>query len=179
MAARNAAVAQAQTMSQRYEQVRLSATVMQQALLASSLPVLARGGHCGRVSGCGGGHCCGRRLVRRHPCRQSVVFVVGGCRAQYQGCRGDVAASVGMRLQVFQGLGSLSALPPSTDSVRWCRARSRPRSASVPLMLKQANSRYCTAGHPRHCWWLQNAGCSFSEPSGAGPLGRGATVTEE
>ncbi|MFN8089065.1 MAG: SpoIIE family protein phosphatase [Mycobacterium sp.] len=179
VAARNAAVAQAQAMSQRYEQVRLSATVMQQALLASSLPVLPGVDIAAEYLVAAEDTAAGGDWFDAIPVGNRVVFVVGDVVGHGIGAAAVMSQlRTALRLQVFQGLGvaeciaavdRFSALVPGSKSATVCVGA---------LDVETGEFEYCTAGHPPPLLVAADAHVRFLEPSGAGPLGRGATVAK-
>lgn len=179
VAARIAAEAQAQVMSQRYEQVRLSATVMQQALLAASLPVLPGVDIAAEYLVAAEDTAAGGDWFDALAVGNRVVFVVGDVVGH-----GVEAAAVmsqlrtALRLQIFQGLGvaeclaavdRFSALVPGLKSATVCVGA---------LDVETGEFEYCTAGHPPPLLVAADAHARFLEPSGAGPLGRGAADGE-
>ena len=175
VAARIAAEAQAQAMSQRYEQVRLSATVMQQALLASSLPVLPGVDIAAEYLVAAEDTAAGGDWFDAIPVGNRVVFVVGDVVGHGIGAAAVMSQlRTALRLQLFQGLGvgeclaavdRFSALVPGAKSATVCVGA---------LDVETGEFEYCTAGHPPPLLVAADGQVRFLEPSGAGPLGRGA-----
>lgn len=179
VAARIAAEAQAQAMTQRYEQVRMSATVMQQALLTASLPVLPGVDIAAEYLVAAEDTAAGGDWFDAIVVGDRVVFVVGDVVGH-----GVEAAAVmsqlrtAVRLQVSQGhsvaeclaaVDRFSALVPGSKSATVCIGA---------LDRETGEFEYCTAGHPPPLLVSADAHVRFLEPSGAGPLGRGATDLE-
>jgi serine phosphatase RsbU (regulator of sigma subunit)/anti-sigma regulatory factor (Ser/Thr protein kinase) len=172
---RMAAEARAQEMSERYRDVRDSATVMQQALLAASVPVIpgadiaaeylvaaedtAAGGDWYDAIALGG---------------DQLALIVGDVVGH-----GVQAAAVmsqlrtALRKEILAGCGIAEAL----DTVnKFHEHVPGAKSATIcvgVLNVSTGEFRYCTAGHPPPL--LLSAGHPrYLEPSGAGPLGSGA-----
>lgn len=176
VAARMAAEAQAEAMSQRYEQVRTSATVMQQALLAASLPLIPGVDIAAEYLVAAEDTAAGGDWFDAIVVGNRVVLVVGDVVGH-----GVEAAAVmsqlrtALRLQLSQGLGvaeslaavdQFSAFVPGSKSATVCVGA---------LDLDTGEFEYCTAGHPPPLMVTADARPRFLTPSGAGPLGRGAT----
>jgi anti-anti-sigma factor len=176
VAARMAAEAQAEAMSQRYEQVRTSATVMQQALLAASLPLIPGVDIAAEYLVAAEDTAAGGDWFDAIVVGNRVVLVVGDVVGH-----GVEAAAVmsqlrtALRFQLSQGLGvaeslaavdRFSAFVPGSKSATVCIGA---------LDLDTGQFEYCTAGHPPPLMVTADARPRFLTPSGAGPLGRGAT----
>jgi anti-anti-sigma factor len=174
--ARLAAEAKAKMMSQRYEEVRLSATVMQQALLAGSLPLIPGVDVAAEYLVAAEDTAAGGDWFDAIVVDNRVVFMVGDVVGH-----GVEAAAVmsqlrtALRLNVIQGLGVAESLA-AVD--RFSAYVPGSKSATVcigALDVDTGEFEYCTAGHPPPLLVTADADARFLEPSGAGPLGRGAT----
>lgn len=168
------AEARAADMSERYQQVRMSATVMQQALLAPSVPVLpgvdvaaeylvavedtAAGGDWFDAIACDDG---------------SLVMIVGDVVGN-----GVEAAAVMSQLRTAARLQVLSGktVTETMDVVeKFSRHVRGARSASMCVGRLDTQSgafEYCTAGHPPPLLIIDGQP-RYAEPSGGGTLGSG------
>ena len=172
--ARQAAEARIEELSARYRNIRDSTTVMQQALLAPSVPVVPGADIAAEYlvaaedTGAGGDWFDAIALGDR------VVLVVGDVVGH-----GVEAAAVmsqlrtALRMQLSAGnsiVEALEALDRFHDHVPGSR------SATVcvgSLDVATGQFQYCTAGHPPPLLVSADAQARYAEPSGAGPLGRG------
>jgi anti-anti-sigma factor len=173
--ARLAAERRAQEMSDRYLAVRDSATLMQQALLASSVPV-TRGADiaaeylvAAEDTAAGGDWfdaiaLPGDRLVL-------VVGDVVGHGVEAAAVMSQLRTALRMPLSAGQSItDALQAVDRFSDQVPGAR------SATVCVGIldtKTGNFQYCTAGHPPPLVISADHHPRFLEPSGAGPLGSG------
>jgi len=167
-----------QEISERYRHVRDSAIVMQQALLAPSVPVVSSADHSrevpgGRVEKYHRGR---RRLVRRGGSRRSA----GAHRRRRssamgrRSCRGDVTVAHRPADAISAGRSVVEALEAVDHfSKNRCPDRSRPLCVSAPSTLTPVNSSTATAGHPPPLLITSDATAQYLSPSGAGPLGSG------
>ncbi|MGH3636238.1 MAG: ATP-binding SpoIIE family protein phosphatase, partial [Mycobacterium sp.] len=172
---RMAAEAQVQELSERYRHVRESAIVMQQALLAPSVPVIpgvdiaaeylvaaadtAAGGDWFDAIAVGGDH---------------VVLIIGDVVGH-----GVQAAAVmsqlrtALRMQISAG-HTVSGALEAVDRFREQVPGSKSATVCVgSLDVATGEFRYCTAGHPPPLVVSAEASPRYLEPSGAGPLGSG------
>ena len=173
--ARLATEARMEELSERYRNVRDSATVMQQALLAPSVPVVPGADIAAEYlvaaedTGAGGDWFDAIALEDR------LVLVVGDVVGH-----GVEAATVmsqlrtALRMQVLAGRSVVEALE-AVDRFR----EHVPGSKSATLCVGSLDSasgefQYCTAGHPPPLLVTAEANSRYLEPSGAGPLGSGA-----
>src|SRR6516225_4945997 len=161
--ARLAAEARMDELSERYRSVRDSATVMQQALLAPSVPLVPAAD-----TAAGGDWFDAIALGDR------LVLIVGDVVGH-----GVEAAAVmsqlrtALRMQISAGhtiVETLEALDRFHEHVPGSK------SATVcvgSLDFATGESQYCTAGHPPPLLLSADANSRYAEPSGAGPLGSG------
>jgi anti-anti-sigma factor len=173
--ARLAAEARLEELSERYRNVRDSATVMQQALLAPSVPVVP------------GAHIAAEYLVAAEDTAAGgdwfdaialgdrLVLIVGDVVGH-----GVEAAAVmsqlrtAMRMQISSGSTIIEALE-AVDRFREHVPGSKSATMCVgSLDFATGEFQYCTAGHPPPLLVTADAGSRYVEPSGAGPLGSGA-----
>lgn len=173
--ARVAAEAQAQEMSERYEQMRVSATVMQQALLTASLPVIPGADISAEYLVAAEDTAAGGDWYDAITVGNRVLLVVGDVVGH-----GVEAAAVmaqlrtAVRMQLSQGLTVTQALE-AVDRFSVLVPGSRSATICVgALDVDTGQFEYCTAGHPPPLLVTSAAHPRFLEPSGAGPLGRGA-----
>jgi len=172
--ARLAAEARMEELSERYRSVRDSATVMQQALLAPSVPVVAGADIAAQYlvaaedTGAGGDWCDAIALGDR------LVLIVGDVVGH-----GVEAAAVmsqlrtALRMQISAGHTIAEALE-AVD--RFHEQVPGSKSATVcvgSLDFATGEFQYCTAGHPPPLLVSADANSRYAEPSGAGPLGSG------
>src|SRR5947209_15367356 len=171
---RQAAEARIEELPARYRNIRDSTTVMQQALLAPSVPVVPGADIAAEYlvaaedTGAGGDWFDAIALGNR------VVLVVGDVVGH-----GVEAAAVmsqlrtALRMQLSAGnsiVEALEALDRFHDHVPGSR------SATVcvgSLDVATGQFQYCTAGHPPPLLVSADAQARYAEPSGTGPLGRG------
>src|ERR1700742_1609441 len=173
--ARLAAEARMEELSERYRNVRDSAIVMQQALLAGSVPVIP----CADISAeylvaaedtAAGGDwfdaiALGDRLV-----------LVGG---DVGGHGGEAAAVMSqlrtaLRMQITMGRSVAEALE-AVDRFREHVPGSKSATLCVgSLDFATGEFQYCTAGHPPPLLITAVANAKYLDPTGAGPLGSGA-----
>ncbi|BBX95751.1 SpoIIE family protein phosphatase [Mycobacterium lacus] len=171
---RQAAEAQVQELSERYQHVRDSATVMQQALLAPSVPVVP------------GAHIAAKYLVAAEdtaaggdwfdavPLGDRLVLVVGDVVGH-----GVAAAAVmsqlrtALRMQISAGRAVVEALE-ALDHFHKQVPGSKSATVCVgSLDFDTGEFQYCTAGHPPPLLVTADAHARYLEPTGAGPLGSG------
>ncbi len=172
---RIAAETRAQEMSDRYRHVRDSATVMQQALLAPSVPVVPRADIAAEYlvaaeDTAAGGDWFDAIALGGDRLALIVGDVVG---------HGVEAAAVmsqlrtALRMQLLDGRNITKAL----DAVDGFREQvPGSKSATICAGLLDASTgelQYCTAGHPPPLVVSTDDTPRYLEPSGAGPLGSG------
>lgn len=178
--ARQAAEARARKLQDRYEAVRDSANLMQQALLSPVVPVLpgtdiaaaylvateetaAGGDWFDVITGRGGG---------------DVYLVVGdvvGHGVQAAGVMAQLRTAVRMQLHAGAGLAqALTAVDhfateiPGAAGATVCVVRLDPGTGEVE---------YCTAGHPPPLIVTADGSAAYVEPTGARPLAAGHEFT--
>ncbi|OMC10880.1 SpoIIE family protein phosphatase [Mycobacterium sp. SP-6446] len=173
--ARLAAEARIEELSERYRNMRDSATVMQQALLAPSVPVVPGAAITAQYlvaaedTGAGGDWFDAIALGDR------LVLIVGDVVGH-----GVEAAAVmsqlrtALRMQIISG----STIAEALDALdRFHEHVPGSKSATICVgSLDHATGefQYCTAGHPPPLLVTADAQSRYVEPSGAGPLGSGA-----
>jgi anti-anti-sigma factor len=172
--ARLDAEARVAELSERYRNVRDSATVMQQALLAASVPVIpgaditAEDLVAAEETAAGGDWfdaiALGDRLVL-------VVGDVVGHGVEAAAVMSQLRTALRMQLSAGQSIvEALEAVDRFHEHV--------PGSKSATLCVGSLDHatgefQYCTAGHPPPLLLTADANSRYVEPSGAGPLGSG------
>jgi anti-anti-sigma factor len=172
--ARLAAEARMAELSERYRNVRDSATVMQQALLAPSVPIVPGADIAAQYlvaaedTGAGGDWFDAIALGDR------LVLVVGDVVGH-----GVEAAAVmaqlrtALRMQISAGHTIAEALE-AVDRFHEHVPGSKSATLCVgSLDFATGEFQYCTAGHPPPLLVSADANSRYAEPSGAGPLGSG------
>jgi anti-anti-sigma factor len=172
---RLSAEARMEELSERYQNVRDSATVMQQALLAPSVPVVPGADIAAEYlvaaedTGAGGDWFDAVALGDR------LVLIVGDVVGH--GVEAAAAMSqlrTALRMQISAGHTIVDALEavdrfhehvPGSNSATMCVGS---------LDFGTGEFQYCTAGHPPPLLVSADAKSRYAEPSGAGPLGSGA-----
>ncbi|BBY25325.1 SpoIIE family protein phosphatase [Mycobacterium stomatepiae] len=170
--ARLAAEARIEELSQRYRNVRDSAIVMQQALLASSVPVIPGADITAQYLVATEDTAAGGDWFDAIPLGDRLVLVVGDVVGH-----GVEAAAVmsqlrtALRMQISQGHTITEALEavdrfhehvPGSNSATLCVGS---------LDYATGEFQYCTAGHPPPLVVTAASSARYVEPSGAGPLG--------
>lgn len=180
--ARMAAEARATEMQERYEQARSSATVMQQALLAASVPVIPGADVAAQYLVATEDTAAGGDWFDALVAGERLVLVVGDVVGH-----GVRAAAVmaqlrtALRMQLLDGAGigealaavnRFSASVPGASSATVCVGVFTPSTGVFD---------YCTAGHPPPLLLSADGQPRFAEPTGAAPLGsdRDFTVRTE
>lgn len=171
---RLAAAARVEELSERYRRVRDSATVMQQALLAQSVPVVAGADISAQYlvatqdTGAGGDWFDAVTLGDR------LVLIVGDVVGH-----GVQAAAVmsqlrtALRMQISAGRTIVEALE-AVDAFREQIPGSKSATMCIgSLDFTSGEFQYCTAGHPPPLLVTADAKSRYVEPSGAGALGSG------
>ncbi|EUA13170.1 hypothetical protein I546_1894 [Mycobacterium kansasii 732] len=172
---RLAAEAQVEELSERYRHVRDSAIVMQQALLAPSVPVVSGADLTAQYLVAARDTAAGGDWFDTVALGDRLVLIVGDVVGH-----GVEAAAVmsqlrtALRMQIWAGhtiAEALQALESFHDQV--------PGSTSATICvgsldLATGEFQYCTAGHPPPLLVTADAKSRYLEPSGAGPLGSAA-----
>lgn len=171
---RMAAEARLEELSERYRNVRDSATVMQQALLAPSVPVIPGADVTAQYLVAAEDTAAGGDWFDAIPLGDRLVLVVGDVVGH-----GVEAAAVmsqlrtALRMQVVAGYPIAEALE-AVDRFRKHVPGSNTATICVgALDFGTGEFRYCTAGHPPPLLVTSDATSRYLEPSGAGPLGSG------
>ena len=172
--ARQSAEARMEELSERYRNVRDSATVMQQALLAPSVPVVPGADVAAEYLVAAEDTAAGGDWFDAIPLGDRLVLIVGDVVGH-----GVEAAAVmsqlrtALRMQIVAGYPIAEALEavdrfhqhvPGSNSATLCVGS---------LDLATGEFQYCTAGHPPPLLVGAGASSRYVEPSGAGPLGSG------
>ncbi|KZS69946.1 PAS domain S-box protein [Mycobacterium kansasii] len=169
---RLAAEAQVEELSERYRHVRDSAIVMQQALLAPSVPVVSGADLAAQYLVAARDTAAGGDWFDTVALGDRLVLIVGDVVGH-----GVEAAAVmsqlrtALRMQIWAGhtiVEALQAVESFHDQV--------PGSTSATICvgsldLATGEFQYCTAGHPPPLLVTADAKSRYLEPSGAGPLG--------
>ncbi|POX92121.1 PAS domain S-box protein [Mycobacterium kansasii] len=169
---RLAAEAQVEELSERYRHVRDSAIVMQQALLAPSVPVVSGADLTAQYLVAARDTAAGGDWFDTVALGDRLVLIVGDVVGH-----GVEAAAVmsqlrtALRMQVWAGhtiVEALQAVEAFHDQV--------PGSTSATICvgsldLATGEFQYCTAGHPPPLLVTADAKSRYLEPSGGGPLG--------
>jgi anti-anti-sigma factor len=173
--ARLAAEARMNELSERYRHARDSATVMQQALLAASVPVVPGAEIAAEYLVAAQDTAAGGDWFDAMPLGDRLILIVGDVVGH-----GVEAAAVmsqlrtALRMQIVAGntiVGALEAL----DRFRVHVPGSKSATVCVgSLDFATGEFEYCTAGHPPPLLLTVGSGPRYLEPSGAGPLGSGA-----
>ncbi|MCV7232254.1 SpoIIE family protein phosphatase [Mycobacterium branderi] len=171
---RIAAEARAQEMTDRYRHVRDSATVMQQALLAPSVPVLPGADIAAEYLVAAEDTAAGGDWFDAIALGDQLVLIVGDVVGH-----GVEAAAVmsqlrtALRMQLLDRRDITQALE-AVDRFREEVPGSKSSTLCVgALSLSTGAFRYCTAGHPPPLVVSTDATPRYLEPTGAGPLGSG------
>ncbi|ORB76178.1 SpoIIE family protein phosphatase [Mycobacterium scrofulaceum] len=171
--ARQAAEARMAELSERYRNVRDSATVMQQALLAPSVPVVPGADVAAEYLVAAEDTGAGGDWFDAVPLGDRLVLIVGDVVGH-----GVEAAAVmsqlrtALRMQIVAGYPVAEALA-AVDRFHEHVPGSRSATVCVgSLDFTTGEFQYCTAGHPPPLL-VGAEGSRYLEPSGAGPLGSG------
>jgi serine phosphatase RsbU (regulator of sigma subunit)/anti-sigma regulatory factor (Ser/Thr protein kinase)/anti-anti-sigma regulatory factor len=172
--ARLAAEARMAELSERYRNVRDSATVMQQALLAPSVPVIPGADVAAEYLVAAEDTAAGGDWFDAIPLGNRLVLIVGDVVGH--GVEAAAAMSqlrTALRMEIHTGHPIAEALAavdrfhihvPGSGSATVC-------VASLDFATGELD--YCTAGHPPPLLVSADASARYVEPSGAGPLGSG------
>jgi serine phosphatase RsbU (regulator of sigma subunit)/anti-sigma regulatory factor (Ser/Thr protein kinase)/anti-anti-sigma regulatory factor len=172
--ARLAAEASMEELSEQYRNVRDSATVMQQALLAPSVPVVAGADIAAEYLVAAEDTAAGGDWFDAIALGDRLVLVVGDVVGH-----GVEAAAVmsqlrtALRMQISLGHNIVEALE-AVDRFREQVPGSKSATVCVgSLDFATGEFQYCTAGHPPPLLVSAHASSRYAEPTGAGPLGSG------
>jgi len=173
--ARLAAEARVEELSERYRNVRDSATVMQQALLAPSVPVVPGVDIAAEYLVAAEDTAAGGDWFDAMALGDRLVLIVGDVVGH-----GVEAAAVmsqlrtAVRMQIAAGHTIVEALE-AVDGFHEHVPGSKSATLCVgSLDFATGEFHYCTAGHPPPLLVTADASSRYVEPSGAGPLGSGA-----
>jgi anti-anti-sigma factor len=176
--ARLGADARMEELSERYRNVRDSATVMQQALLAPSVPVVPGADIAAEYLVAAEDTAAGGDWFDAIALGDRLVLIVGDVVGH--GVEAAAAMSqlrTALRMQISAGDTIVDALEavdrfhehvPGSNSATLCVGS---------LDFATGEFRYCTAGHPPPLLVGADAKARYAEPSGAGPLGSGTGFT--
>ncbi|MCV7053581.1 SpoIIE family protein phosphatase [Mycobacterium heidelbergense] len=172
--ARLSAEARMEELSERYRNVRDSATVVQQALLAPSVPVVPGADIAAEYLVAAEDTAAGGDWFDAIALGDRLVLVVGDVVGH-----GVEAAAVmsqlrtALRMQISAGHTIAEALE-AVDRFREHVPGSKSATVCVgSLDFATGEFQYCTAGHPPPLLVSADANSRYAEPSGAGPLGSG------
>jgi len=172
--ARLAAEARMEELSERYRSVRDSATVMQQALLAPSVPVVPGADITAQYLVAAEDTAAGGDWFDAIALGDRLVLIVGDVVGH-----GVEAAAVmsqlrtALRMQILAGHSIGEALE-SVDRFHEHVPGSNSATICVGFLDHATGEfQYCTAGHPPPLLVSADADSRYLEPSGAGPLGSG------
>lgn len=172
--ARLAAEARMAELSERYRNARDSATVMQQALLAPSVPVIPGADVTAEYLVAAEDTAAGGDWFDAIPRGDRLVLIVGDVVGH-----GVEAAAVmsqlrtALRMQILAGHSIAEALA-AVDSFHEHVPGSNSATICIgSLEFATGEFQYCTAGHPPPLLVSADADSRYLEPSGAGPLGSG------
>ncbi|HTY34998.1 SpoIIE family protein phosphatase [Mycobacterium sp.] len=172
--ARVAAEERMEELSERYRSVRESAIVMQQALLAPSVPVVPGADIAAEYLVAAEDTAAGGDWFDAIALEDRLVLVVGDVVGH-----GVEAAAVmsqlrtALRMQISVGRSIVEALE-AVDRFREHVPGSKSATLCVgSLDFATGEFQYCTAGHPPPLLVSAGANSRYAEPSGAGPLGSG------
>jgi anti-anti-sigma factor len=172
--ARLAAEERIEELSERYRNVRDSATVMQQALLAPSVPVVPGADIAAEYLVAAEDTAAGGDWFDAIALGDRLVLVVGDVVGH-----GVEAAAVmsqlrtALRMQISLGHSIIEALE-AVDRFHEHVPGSKSATLCVgSLDFATGKFEYCTAGHPPPLLVSAGASSRYAEPTGAGPLGSG------
>jgi anti-anti-sigma factor len=172
--ARLAAEARVEELSERYRNVRDSATVMQQALLAPSVPVVPGADIAAEYLVAAEDTAAGGDWFDAMALGDRLVLVVGdvvGHGVEAAAVMSQLRTAVRMQIAAGQTIAeALEAVDRFHEHV--------PGSKSATLCVGSLDFatgefQYCTAGHPPPLLVTADASSRYVKPSGAGPLGSG------
>ncbi|MGB9227307.1 SpoIIE family protein phosphatase [Mycobacterium sp.] len=171
---RLASEAQVQELSERYQHARDSAIVMQQALLAPSVPVVPDADIAAKYLVATEDTAAGGDWFDAIALGDRLVLIVGDVVGH--GVEAAAAMSqlrTALRMQIVAGSPVAEALE-SVDNFQRHVPGSKSATVCVgSLDFETGEFQYCTAGHPPPLLVVADANARYLEPTGAGPLGRG------
>ncbi|MGZ4526070.1 MAG: SpoIIE family protein phosphatase [Mycobacterium sp.] len=172
--ARLAAESRMQELSERYRNVRDSAIVMQQALLAPSVPVVPGADVVAEYLVAAQDTAAGGDWFDAIPLGDRLVLVVGDVVGHGVGAAAVMSQlRTALRMQILAGYPIAEALA-AVDRFHQHVPGSRSATVCVgSLDFATGEFQYCTAGHPPPLLVGREADSRYVEPSGAGPLGSG------
>ncbi|MGZ4577064.1 MAG: SpoIIE family protein phosphatase [Mycobacterium sp.] len=172
--ARLAAESRMQELSERYRNVRDSAIVMQQALLAPSVPVVPGADVAAEYLVAAQDTAAGGDGFDAIPLGDRLVLVVGDVVGHGVGAAAVMSQlRTALRMQILAGYPIAEALA-AVDRFHQHVPGSRSATVCVgSLDFATGEFQYCTAGHPPPLLVGREADSRYVEPSGAGPLGSG------
>jgi anti-anti-sigma factor len=172
--ARLASEARVEELSERYRNARDSATVMQQALLAASVPIVPGADIAAEYLVAAEDTAAGGDWFDALALGDTLVLVVGDVVGH-----GVEAAAVmsqlrtALRMQITAGRTITEALV-ALDQFHEQVAGSKSATICIGSMdFATGEFQYCTAGHPPPLLVTADAESRYVEPSGGGPLGSG------
>ncbi|WP_156298624.1 SpoIIE family protein phosphatase [Mycobacterium paragordonae] len=172
--ARLAAEARVEELSQRYRNVRDSAILMQQTLLAPSVPVVPGADIAAEYLVAAEDTAAGGDWFDALPLGDRLVVVVGDVVGH-----GVEAAAVmsqlrtALRMQITAGQPIAAALEALDDFHEHVPGSKSATICVGSLDLATGDFQYCTAGHPPPLIVAADASARYVQPSGGGPLGSG------
>lgn len=170
--ARQATEARMEELSERYRNVRDSAIVMQQALLASTVPVIPGADVTAEYLVATEDTAAGGDWFDAIALGDRLVLVVGDVVGH-----GVEAAAVmsqlrtALRMQIVAGHTVAEALEALDHFHEYVPGSNSATLCVGSLDYATGEFRYCTAGHPPPLLVSADASARYVEPSGAGPLG--------
>lgn len=173
--ARLAAETRLDELSERYRNIHDSAIVMQQALLAATVPVVPGADIAAEYLVAAADTAAGGDWFDAIALDDRLVLVVGDVVGH-----GVEAAAVMSQLRTALRMQILAGLPIAEALAAVDRFHEHvPGSNSATLCVGSLDHatgefQYCTAGHPPPLLVTADASSRYLEPSGAGPLGNGA-----
>lgn len=172
--ARLAAEAHVQELSERYRNVRDSAIIMQQALLAPSVPIVPGADIAAQYLVAAEDTAAGGDWFDALALGDRLVLIVGdvvGHGVEAAAVMSQLRTALRMQITAGQPIdGALEAVDRFHEHVPGSR------SATIcigVLNLATGEFQYCTAGHPPPLVVTADAVARYVEPSGGGPLGSG------
>ena len=172
--ARQAAEAHMEELSERYRNVRDSAIVMQQALLAPSVPVVPGADIAAEYLVAAEDTAAGGDWFDAMPLGGRLVLVVGdvvGHGVEAAAVMSQLRTAVRMQIaaghSIVETLGAVDRFHeevPGSKSATMCIGS---------LDFATGEFQYCTAGHPPPLLVTADGSSRYLEPTGAGPLGSG------
>lgn len=172
--ARSAAEARMEELSERYRNARDSAIVMQQALLAPSVPVVPGADIAAQYLVAAEDTAAGGDWFEAVALDNRLVLAVGDVVGHgVEAAAAMAQLRTALRMQILAG----QPIPDALEAVdRFHRFVPGSKSATVcigSLDYSTGEFRYCTAGHPPPLLVTTDATARYLEPSGAGPFGSG------